>query len=172
MLIIGGNLRMINIFIGSSTNGVNQVECLKKLLESNKDIAVSCDIWTDPKIFKPSISTLDNLLAEANKLHKSNGYAILIFSPDDKVYLNRGINNSEGEAVVSPRDNVIFELGLFLGKLDDINREHVMFLQTTDNNIRIFSDMLGITNIPYKFQRTHIENSLLEPVKKILAHIK
>lgn len=66
-------------------------------------------------------------------------FAILVFSPDD-------ITNSRDKSTRSPRDNVIFELGLFMGRLGS-QRTFVLYDRTAD--LKILSDLSGVTLAPY-----------------------
>ncbi|XZE43915.1 TIR domain-containing protein [Pirellulaceae bacterium SH467] len=53
---------------------------------------------------------------------------------------------SRHEAYEAPRDNVIFELGLFMGRLDR-NRSFIIKDQHAD--IKIPTDLLGVSPITY-----------------------
>jgi predicted nucleotide-binding protein len=69
--------------------------------------------------------------------------AIVLFSADDY-----GFKKSEdcSKAKLRPRQNVIFEMGLFIGKL---GRENVICLYEKDINMDILSDYQGVLFIPY-----------------------
>lgn len=69
--------------------------------------------------------------------------AIVLFTGDDFGY-SKGENNSK--AKLRPRQNVIFEMGYFFGKL---GREKVICLFDDNIDIEIFSDYKGIIYIPY-----------------------
>lgn len=62
-------------------------------------------------------------------------FAILFLTPDDMV-------TSRDETKQSPRDNVLFELGLFVGGLGR-NRTYMVYDRT--KSIKIPSDLAGIT---------------------------
>ena len=65
-------------------------------------------------------------------------FAILCLTPDD-VTVSRGVEKD------SPRDNVLFELGLFMGRLGRMRAFIVC-----DGAIKILSDFEGITMGMYK----------------------
>jgi predicted nucleotide-binding protein len=70
-------------------------------------------------------------------------YAIVLLSPDDIAYLK---SESSKNAKYRARQNVIFELGYFLGKL---GREKVLALYQVVNNFEILSDYSGVLFVPY-----------------------
>ncbi len=124
------------VFIGSSSECFKKAEDLKNLLEGPE---LHVAHWKDG-IFKASTSTLTSLLETAS----SYDFAILILHPDD-------MTESRGNESASPRDNVIFELGLFLGSLKS---ERVFILRPDHKDLKIPSDLLGITCLSYQLNET------------------
>ena len=55
--------------------------------------------------------------------------------------------HSRGETKATPRDNVLFELGLFIGRL---GRLRSILLEPAAANVKLPSDLSGITTIPYQ----------------------
>jgi predicted nucleotide-binding protein len=70
------------------------------------------------------------------------GFAVVLLSPDDTGYANNADPNT---AQPRARQNVILELGFFLGKL---GRENVTVLHK--GNVEIPSDFFGILYTPYE----------------------
>ena len=112
------------IFIGSSTEGIPVAEYIKEQLKNDFD----CYLWTDD-LFKFNASALDTLL----KLASLFDFGMLIATKDD-------FTHSRAKSFETPRDNVIFEFGLFIGRLG-ATRSFV--IQEAD--AKLPSDMLGIT---------------------------
>ena len=67
-------------------------------------------------------------------------FAIAVASPDDFV-------KTRGKDHVVPRDNVIFELGLFIGK---IGRRRTILMESRDEAVKLPSDLVGLTTVPYR----------------------
>ena len=70
-------------------------------------------------------------------------FAIVLLSPDDIAYPK---NKSSEDKKFRARQNVIFELGFFVGKL---GREHVFILYREGHNFEFPSDYSGICYTPY-----------------------
>ncbi len=70
---------------------------------------------------------------------KAADFAVLTFSPNDKVYSRKTKSDA-------PRDNIVFELGLFMGAL---SRERVFIVKPRGVNLKMPSDLVGITAIEY-----------------------
>ena len=69
----------------------------------------------------------------------SSDFAAFVVSPDDLV-LSRAADQ------LAPRDNIVFELGLFMGRLDP---KRVFLILEHNGDVKIPSDLLGITPITY-----------------------
>jgi hypothetical protein len=124
------------IFIGSSTEGLD----VANAVHQNLDRIAEVTIWTQGA-FQLSIPTITSLM---NSLTKSD-YAIFIFYPDD-------LTNLRGNNVSTVRDNVIFETGLFAGKL---GIEKVFFLKPRNVvDLHLPTDLLGVTAGEYDAART------------------
>jgi hypothetical protein len=119
------------VFIGSSNEAARLVDALQSHLEDVAEVKP----WKYG-IFKSGESALESLM----KVLKRVDFAVLILTPDDLVESRGGTRNS-------PRDNVIFEIGLFIGQL---GRERVFILSERDSDLKIPSDLLGITTIQYR----------------------
>jgi predicted nucleotide-binding protein len=89
------------IFIGSSGKAKKYAEAIH---DSLTDLA-ECIVWTEGA-FGLSASTLDNLL----KNLRDSDFGAFIFAADDRLSTN-------GDLLNVPRDNVVFEAGLFCGHL-------------------------------------------------------
>jgi predicted nucleotide-binding protein len=74
----------------------------------------------------------------------ASDFAIAIATPDD-------MTTSREKTTASPRDNVIFELGLFIGRL---GRKRSFLVEPRGEEIKLPSDLFGITTVPYRFTGT------------------
>lgn len=91
-----------SIFIGSSGEFIQVARELETCLKAQLDVNVT--VWDDPSVFRLGQNNMDSILTAPHFFD----YSILILGPDDLV-------TSRGKRTKAPRDNVIFELGLFLG---------------------------------------------------------
>ncbi|MGB9028161.1 MAG: TIR domain-containing protein, partial [Rhodomicrobium sp.] len=60
----------------------------------------------------------------------------------------------------SPRDNVIFELGLFMGRL---GRSRAILMEPREEKVKLPSDLSGITTISYRFEKGGDAAALMAP---------
>jgi hypothetical protein len=124
------------LFIGSSKGSVSVARLVADRLEN--DGVAEVKVW-DEGIFSLNhgfLETLVSILAEYD-------FAVLIWASDD-------ITESKGESRASPRDNVVFECGLFMGAL---GRERVFIVYDESIALKIPSDLLGITLATYDGSR-------------------
>lgn len=127
------------VFIGSSVEGLQIAYAVQQNLLHQAEVTV----W-DQGIFELSRTTIESLTQALDE----NDFAVFVFSPDDITKLR----NTTSPTV---RDNVIFEFGLFIGKL---SRERVFFLVPNTGEIHLPTDLLGIT--PGKYETDRSDNSL------------
>jgi hypothetical protein len=119
------------VFIGSSDEAINVADAFQSHLE---DVAVVMP-WRYG-IFKSGQYILESLIRALETVD----FAVLILTPDDLV-------ESRGGTSHSPRDNVIFEIGLCIGRL---GRERVFIVSERNSNLKIPSDLLGVKTIQYR----------------------
>ncbi len=126
----GNTMTKPRVFIGSSSEALKVAEAIHQNLEHD----CFCEIWTHG-VFGVNKYPLDALLKQANNAD----YAIMVFHPDD-------LTTTRGKRRGSPRDNVIFELGLFIGKL---GRNKTCFVIPRGVDVKIPSDIVGLTPAAY-----------------------
>ena len=115
------------LFIGSSTESLDVAYDVQANLEDTAEVTV----WNQG-VFEPSKYVVDSLVQGLDEFD----FGIFLFCPDDVVT----IRDTQQSAV---RDNVIFEIGLFCGRL---GRERCFIIIPRKNNdLRLPSDLLGIT---------------------------
>jgi len=85
--------------------------------------------------FPASTTTIEALEREVDRCH----FAVLVIEPDD-------VLDSRGERWGVPRDNVVFELGLFMGSL---GRDRVFLVSPSGVQIKVPSDLSGVTRVNY-----------------------
>ena len=114
------------VFLGSSREGIE----LAKLLSAVLNRYAVVKPWYD--VFRPNYGNLENLLREIS----TSDFAVFVWSPDDKAEI-RGV-----ESFVI-RDNLVFEFGLFLGKL---GRERVYaIVPEHQEGLRLLTDLHGVS---------------------------
>lgn len=141
------------VFIGSSKESLHIAEAIKSNLE-DKDLRVQ--LWTDG-VFGASQFPL----TELEKQVQESDFAVLVLGADDVV-------ESRKEKSDAPRDNVIFELGLFMGAL---SHERTFMVIPRDYDIKIPTDLLGLIPLKYQSGDSNDLATLLIPVCDQLRHI-
>ena len=121
------------IFLGSSGQ---QAKLLEALIRGLRDIA-DVEPWT--QVFNPGISTLDRLV----ELTREVDFAAFVFGQDD--WTSKGATPDAATGQASPRDNVVFEAGLFGGALG-IRRTFILHAHGS----KLPTDLLGLTAIRYE----------------------
>lgn len=122
--------RKPKVFIGSSQEALPYAEAIKAKLEE----VASPIIWNED-IWRPGHAILEDLI----DLLPDYDFAVLILGGEDTT-------SSRGFVNPSPRDNVIFELGLFMAHL---GRSRTFFLCRKDTDLRLPSDLDGINHISF-----------------------
>ena len=114
------------IFIASSVEGLPIAEAIALDLQFVADVT----IW-DQGVFPLSEGTLPALDAAADQ----SDFAIVVLTADDQT-------TKRGQTHPVPRDNVLFELGFFMGRLG-VDRTYMV--SSRDNPPSLPSDLAGIT---------------------------
>ena len=125
-----------NLFIGSSVESLGLAYAAQENLEFDAEVTA----WPQG-VFDPSKYTLESILEVLGK----SDFGLFIFAGDDITKIRR-------TDYVTVRDNVLFELGLFIGRL---GRERNFFLVPRDEkDFRLPTDLLGITPLPFDPNRS------------------
>ena len=140
------------VFIGSSKESLAIAEAIKSNLDG-KDIIVK--LWTEG-VFDAS----QFILTELEKQVQESDFAVLVLGADDIV-------ESRNEISDAPRDNVIFELGLFMGAL---SHERTFMVIPRGCNIKIPTDLLGLIPLKYEADNSNDYADLLRPVCEQLRY--
>ncbi len=120
--------RMPKIFIGSAGESLDFAEALEFEL---KDVARTV-VWN--RVLRPGHYTLEELFREASEAD----FAVFLLGQEDKT-------ESKGQIVPSPRDNVVYEAGLFGGRIEASR----VFLLVDARGSKIPSDWQGLGYVPY-----------------------
>ena len=122
------------IFLGSSGK---QAKLLQALTRGLEDVA-HVEPWTTS--FNPGTSTLERLL----ELTREVDFAAFVFARDDWTTANASAPDAASSGQASPRDNVVFEAGLF-GAALGMRRTFILHA----NGAKLPSDLLGLTCVRY-----------------------
>jgi hypothetical protein len=137
------------IFLGSSGK---QADLLEAITDGIEDV-VDVEPWTTT--FNPGRSTLDRLV----ELSQQVDFAAFVFAQDDWTTTDM---SEAGQA--SPRDNVVFEAGLF-GSALGIRRTFILHASGS----KLPTDLLGLTTIRYDPTGGEAEvNAINEKLRKAI----
>lgn len=124
------------LFIASSVEGLEAAYAVQENLEHDFEVTV----WSQGA-FELTKSTLMRLV----EISKSVDAAAFVFSPDDSTIIR-------GKTFSVVRDNVLFELGLFMGSLGHENC--FILLPKSASDLHLPTDLLGITPASYADDRS------------------
>ena len=124
------------LFLGSSIEGLNTAYAIQQALDYDAEPTV----WSQG-LFQPSQSVLFELVKSLSRFE----FAVFVFSPDDTVKLR-------GTEFLAVRDNVIFELGLFMGALGPSRCFYLV--PRSVGALHLPSDLAGITPLTYNAARS------------------
>ena len=140
------------IFIGSSSNGLDVAQVVKRELEN----VGSAYLWSEGNLWEPNESTFDNLL-------RMTGYfdfGVFVATKDDLTL------TSKGEYGFEARDNVILEMSLFVGALG--KKKSFMLIE---KGLDKPSDFSGIYMPEFvKDDKTSIDRACSEIAARIAEH--
>lgn len=122
------------MYIGSSTEGLP----IARALQAELDEECEPLVW-EQDFFVPTGTTIGTL---AEKVQNFD-FAAFIFTPDDSLII-RGSTNA------TARDNVILELGIFIGAL---GKERVFIIRPRDQELHLPSDLADCTCLTYRSNR-------------------
>ncbi|MGL6626734.1 TIR domain-containing protein [Aeromonas jandaei] len=144
-------MRKPRLFIASSVESLPIAEAVNVNLDHDFEIT----IWKNGT-FKLSSSTIDDLVEKSSSVD----FALFIFAPDDITSIR-----SRNEHVV--RDNVIFEMGLFVGA---IGKSRSFILKPRNVEMHLPTDLLGVTPADYDASRS--DGDLVSATNRACALIK
>jgi len=134
------------VFVGSSREALPVVRIVENALSE------TCDVFSwDTNSVNPGQYLFEGLL----EISESVDFAILILSPDDK------LNYRENE-YNAPRDNVIFESGIFMSK---VGRERVFLLSA--DNLKYPTDIAPIQRVPYQDLQESLQSAVASISRRI-----
>jgi hypothetical protein len=138
------NMSKPSVFVGSSSEGLAFARAVRQNLQQDAQIT----LWNEG-FFRPGVTFIDALV---NSLPRFD-FAILVLQADD-------LTKSRGIEAFTPRDNVIFELGLFMGRLGR-SRTFIVYEEYAD--VKIPSDLAGLTVAPFTRQQDGDHRSAVGP---------
>ncbi|MFZ6719445.1 TIR domain-containing protein [Undibacterium sp. Ji49W] len=144
-------MRKPRLFIASSSESVKIAEAVNVNLDHDFEVT----IWKNGT-FKLSSSTVDDLVEKSSTVD----FALFIFAPDDIAIIRK-----KDEHVV--RDNVIFEMGLFIGA---IGKSRSFILKPRDAAMHLPTDLLGVNPADYDSERS--DGDLVSATNKACSLIK
>lgn len=124
------------VFIASSRESLDLASAMQENLEHVAEVTV----WTQD-VFKLSRYNIESLIDAL----EASDFGVFMFEPQDIVHIR-------GTEKLAVRDNVLFELGLFIGKLGR-ERCFIVAPRGSEEDIHLPSDLLGLTPALYEPDR-------------------
>ena len=143
------------IFLGSSGK---QEKLLQALTRGLEDVA-HVEPWT--MSFNPGTTTLGRLLELTHEVD----FAAFAFARDDWTTPSTPASPATGSGQASPRDNVVFEAGLFGGALG-MRRTFILHAQGS----KLPSDLLGLTCVRYEATTAAEMRAVNEKLRKAIEN--
>jgi len=142
------------LFIASSDEARPIVSALMRALGEEK---IECIPWF--KCFEPGENVLNTLIAKS----KECDYIAVILTEDDEL-------NKKGERRIVPRDNCIFELGLFLGALHG-DPKRCFMVTSLDQDRALPSDLAGRTYVEISKDSFDLSQCIKNAANKIMDQV-
>lgn len=139
------------LFIASSIEGLPVAE----VVNANLDHTCECTLWPQGT-FKLGSITIKDLITKASAVD----FAVFVFTPDDVAIIRE-------RQVVVARDNVVFELGLFVGS---VGLERCYIVKPRDVEMKLPTDLLGINTADYVPNRS--DNDIASALNAACTKIK
>jgi CRP/FNR family transcriptional regulator, cyclic AMP receptor protein len=131
----------INVFIISSVEALEIARTIQNALAHDFTIV----LWTDG-VFRASWYPIESLERQLDQ----SDFAVAVVQPDD-------MTSIRGTEFATPRDNVIFELGMFIGRL---GRQRSFLIEPRGTEVKLPSDLAGITTVPYRHDPLNLAASM------------
>lgn len=145
----------VRIFIICSTEALPVARLIHNGLQYDPFDVI---LWSEG-VFKVTNYTLETLESEVEQAD----FAIAIAHADD-------IAEIRGNKWPVTRDNVIFELGLFMGRL---GRARAILMEPREDKTKTLTDIAGVTTIGYRYVAGKDEASHIAPaVNELRTHVK
>lgn len=143
------------LFIASSVEGLRIADAINANLEHD----AHCTIWR-AGTFKLSSQSVDDLVKKSSTID----FSVFVFTPDDVATIRK-----HEEAIA--RDNVVFEMGLFVGS---IGKDRCYIVKPRGVQMHLPSDLLGMNPADYAVDRPDgdIESALNYACKLIKDRIR
>lgn len=122
------------LFIASSVEGLPVADAINV----NLDHDVHCTLWRNGT-FRLGSDSLGELIRKSSTVD----FAVFVFTPDD-------ITTMREKEVAVARDNVVFELGLFIGSL---GKDRCYVVRPRGVEMHLPSDVAGVTTADYVADR-------------------
>jgi hypothetical protein len=122
-----------SLFVGSSTEGLEFARAVRGLLADAAEVT----LWNEG-FFTLGATFLENLVTALGRFD----FAVLVLTPDDLV-------SSRSVESLGPRDNLLFELGLFMGRL---GRSRTFALMPA-GGLKLPTDLAGLVAAKYDWPR-------------------
>lgn len=152
--LVGQFREKIKLFIISSVEALPVARIIQNSFEHDDFVTI---LWTDG-VFRATnyfLKSLEDVVLDSD-------FAVAVAHGDD-------VTTFRGQDWPAPRDNVIFELGLFMGKL---GRERAILMEPREDKIKLPSDLSGVTTIPYKYEGGKHAAALMAPAcNRLRDHI-
>jgi hypothetical protein len=133
----------LSVFVGSSSEGLRFAKGVRESLEDGRGFPggtngqrVEVTLWSED-FFKPGTTFIEALTDGLPRFD----FAVLLLTPDDMV-VKREVSS------FGPRDNVLFELGLFMGHLGK-SRTFVLVQDDGREGLSMPSDLAGLVTASY-----------------------
>lgn len=144
----------VRVFVISSVEALPVTRLLVQHFEHDPFLTV---VW-DHGVFRAANYTLDELESQLERAD----FAIAVAHADDLVI-------SRGDEWPAMRDNVVFELGMFIGFL---GRRRAFLMEPREDKLKLPSDLAGLTTVPYRYKPGADARALLAPAcEQIRARI-
>lgn len=144
----------VRVFVISSVEALPVARAIESLFAHDPFATI---VWANG-VFRVTNYTLESLETELDR----SDFAVAIAHPDDQTTV-RDVDWP------SPRDNVVFELGFFMGRL---GRSRAILMEPRATQVKLPSDLAGITSIRYRFDEAEPTVSMGPACNELRDHIK
>jgi len=145
----------IRVFIISSAEALDVARKIQDALAHDGFVV---RLWTDD-VFRVASYAIESLETELD----DSDFAVAVAHSDDMTLFR-------GHDWPAPRDNVVFELGMFMGRL---GRKRAILMEPREEKVKLPSDLAGVTTIPYAYEPGKDASALMAPACNALRdHIK